>query len=132
VINIEVTKQGNFPVTTKKIKEAVSNTLVQNGIVSNSEASIAIVGEKKMLEIAKEYLGEVGGEAAAHPVFSFPSNEIEGQFVFPPDGVMYLGEIVVSYPKAVEEANKTGKLVDDIVCDLAAHGALHLIGIHHE
>jgi probable rRNA maturation factor len=132
MITIEVTKQGNFSVSTKRVKECVQKALEQNGIVSDSEVSIAVVSEKKMLELVKEYLAEEGEVAKSHPVLSFPANEIEGHFVFPPNGKLYLGEIVVSYPKAVEQANKQGKLIDDVVCELAEHGALHLVGIHHD
>jgi len=132
MITISVSNTGKFPVSAQTVKEVVKNVFLENGIKSNAEASVAIVGEAKMLEFAIEHLGESVAEAHEHPVLSFPTSEIEGKFVFPPDKIIHLGEIVVSYPKAVEEAKKTNKLVEDVVCDLAAHGALHLIGIHHK
>ena len=115
MITISVSNTGKFPVSAQTVKEVVKNVFLENGIKSNAEASVAIVGEAKMLEFAIEHLGESVAEAHEHPVLSFPTSEI-----------------VVSYPKAVEEAKKTNKLVEDVVCDLAAHGALHLIGIHHK
>jgi ssRNA-specific RNase YbeY (16S rRNA maturation enzyme) len=45
---------------------------------------------------------------------------------------MHLGEIVISFPFVVEEARENGKLIDDVAVSLAEHGALHLVGIHHD
>jgi probable rRNA maturation factor len=52
-------------------------------------------------------------------------------FVEAPDGVLRLGEIVVSYPQAVKEAIEENKLVDDTIVGLVLHGLDHLMGIHH-
>jgi probable rRNA maturation factor len=81
-----------------------------------------------MLDLTKKYLKD----NKMHSVLSFPSSETKKKFVFPADGVIRLGEIVVCYPRAVEEANKEGKLIEKKIQRLIEHGALHLIGIHHE
>lgn len=132
MINISVNNTGKYPVSAQAVKKAVKDVFVKNGIQSNAEASVAIVGETKMLKFAMEHLGEPKAEAGEHPVLSFPTAEIEGKFIFPPDKIIHLGEIIVSYPKSVEYAQKSGQLVEEVLCDLAAHGALHLIGIHHD
>jgi probable rRNA maturation factor len=132
MIETSVYKQSNYPVSAKKIKDAVKKTFKDNGIVSDSETSVAIVNDKKMLELGRKYLKEDDYEARAHPVLSFPVSEIQGIFVFPPESKIHLGEVVISYPKAVEEAKKSGKLVEEVIVELAKHGALHLIGIHHD
>lgn len=129
MINITVHKQGSFPLSAQKIKERVKKTLTDNGIVSDSEASVAIVTKVKMREYVAKYYE---GDTSDHPVLSFPATEVKGQFVMPPDGKLHLGEIVISYGWAQEEARKTGNLVENVVLDLAEHGALHLIGIHHD
>ncbi len=128
MIQVTVSKESNFPVKAEKIKEIVKKTLGDNGIVSDSEVSVAIVHRKKM----QEYVDKYYDDHDDHPVLSFPSNEVEGQFVFPPDGKMHLGEIVVSYDWCTDESNKTGKLVEEIVLELTEHGCLHLLGIHHD
>ena len=81
-----------------------------------------------MLDLTKKYLKD----NRMHSVLSFPSSETKKKFVFPADGVIRLGEIVVCYPRAVEEANKEGELIEKKIQSLIEHGALHLIGIHHE
>ncbi len=132
MITVNIYKQSNYPVSAKKVKDAVVKTFLDNGLQSEAEASVAIVSHSKMIEYALDYLKEEVGTAAMHPVLSFPTAELKGPFQFPPDKTLHLGEIVVSYQKAVEYAKKENRLVDDVVVDLACHGALHLIGIHHD
>lgn len=135
MIYVDVVKESNFPVPAGKIKEAVKKTLTANGIVSDSQVAVALVHRKKMAEYAAKYYHSDDTEyddGADHPVLSFPESETEGRFVFPDDGKLYLGEIIVSYDWCVAEAGKTGKLVEAIVVEMVEHGVLHLIGIHHD
>ncbi|SRR5258708_27905265 len=128
MISVTVYKQSNFPVNSKKVKEVISKTLTENGIVSDTEVNVAIVGKQKMDELNKKYYKD---EIYEHPIFTFPESDNK-EFNFPPDGKIHLGQIVISYPMAVETANENNKLIDEVVCELAEHGAKHLLGIHHE
>jgi probable rRNA maturation factor len=128
MVKVSVTKQSNYPVGVAVIKKKLAAFLLKQGIVSDAEVSVALVGEKKMLELGKQYLKDKD----LHNVLSFTPNEVKGQFVFPPDKLIHLGEIVVCYPKAVEESKVENVLIDERVYELVEHGALHLLGIHHE
>jgi probable rRNA maturation factor len=127
MIKVSVTKQSNFPVKAAEIKKRLAAFFVKNGIVSDAEASVVIVGEARMTEIGKKYLKD----NKLHNVLSFTPTEVKGKFIYPPDGVVHLGEIVVCYPQAVKEAQEENVLVASRVYDLVEHGALHLLGIHH-
>jgi len=126
MIKVSITKQSNYPVKATVIKKKLADFLAKNGIVSDAEISVAIVGEAKMLEIGKKYLKD----RKLHNVFSFTPTEVKG-FIYPPDGKMHLGEVVVCYPMALAEAKEENILIDERVYELAEHGALHLLGIHH-
>lgn len=128
MIKVQITKQSNYPVKTPEIKKKLTQFLAEKGIVSDAEVSVAIVGEKKMMEIGKTYLRD----KELHNVLSFTPSEVKGGFTYPPDGLIHLGEIVVCYPEALKEAREAGILIDDRVYELVEHGALHLLGIHHE
>lgn len=52
-------------------------------------------------------------------------------FVAPPDGLTHLGEVVISYPRAVEQARAAGHTPRRELALLAAHGVLHLLGHDH-
>ncbi len=128
MITVSIHNLGKYPISAKAIREKVQKTLIDNGISSDCETAVAIVSREKM----KEYVDEYYKDGEDHPVLSFPTTETEGPFTFPPDGILHIGEIIISYPWAKDEANKTGKLVEDIVLELAEHACLHLVGIHHD
>jgi rRNA maturation RNase YbeY len=128
MIKVYITKQTNFPVRTTPIKKKLSGFFTRNGIVSDAEVSIAIVGEKKMAETVKKYLKD----GKLHNVLSFTPTEVKERFAYPPGAPLQLGEILVCYPVATKEASQENKLVDDKIYELIEHGALHLLGIHHQ
>jgi probable rRNA maturation factor len=130
VIKVNVKKQSNYPVDTPSLKKRISEFLKGRGIVSDAEVSIAIVGEKRMKNLAENYLKEK--PTTVHSVLSFPFVEEEEKFVYPPDGKIRLGEVVICFPKIKEESKKEGKLIDKKAGELVEHGALHLLGIHHD
>ncbi|QQG41486.1 MAG: rRNA maturation RNase YbeY [Candidatus Woesebacteria bacterium] len=126
MIKVSITKQSNYPVKATVIKKKLADFLAKNGIVSDAEISVAIVGETKMLEIGKKYLKD----RKLHNVLSFTPTEVKG-FVYPPDGTMHLGEVIICYPEALREAKEENVLIDERVYELTEHGTLHLLGIHH-
>ncbi|HUC95112.1 MAG TPA: rRNA maturation RNase YbeY [Candidatus Saccharimonadales bacterium] len=128
MIKVLITKQSNYPVEITPIKKKLSEFLAKNGIVSDADVSVAIVGKAKMLEIGNKYLKD----KKLHNVLSFVPNEVKGEFIYPPDGKIHLGEIIICYPVAVKESESENILIDERVYELIEHGALHLLGIHHE
>lgn len=53
-------------------------------------------------------------------------------FALPPDGVTRLGEVIIAYPKAVEQAKEEGHSTDRELALLVVHGLLHLLDYDHE
>ena len=125
---VSVSKQSNYPVNVLVIKKKLAEFFTGNGIVSDAEVNVAIIGEKKMMETGNKYLKD----KKLHNVLSFVPNEVKGAFVYPPDGKIHLGEIIVCYPVAVKEAVEENVLIDERVYELIEHGAMHLLGIHHD
>lgn len=128
MVKVSVTKQSNYAVKATAIKKRLANFFASKGIVSDGEVSVAIVGEAKMLEIGKTYLKD----KKLHNVLSFTPTETKGTFVYPPDKMIHLGEIIVCYPEAVREANAENVLIEEKILELVEHSALHLLGIHHK
>ena len=127
MIKIFVKKQGNFAVNVSKVKKELTSFLESKGLVSDFSVTVAIVGEKVMKDISVKFLGD----ASVHNVLSFTESEVKGEFLYPKDETLPLGEIILCYPKIVEEANKEGKLIDTKALELVKHAALHLLGEHH-
>lgn len=127
MIKIYVKKQTNYPIKATDIKKNLVSFFKKKGIVSDATATVVLVGEKKMLDIGKKYLKD----SKVRNVLSFTSDEAKKKFVYPPHELLNLGEIVVCYPKAVEEAKAEAKRIDIKVMELIEHGAKHLMGEHH-
>ena len=128
MISVFVKNQSKYSINSNKFKLALTTLLEQRGVVSKTKVSVAIVNEKKMLDISRKYLKD----DKVHNVLSFTYDEVKENFIYPPDNSKYLGEIIVCYSKAKEEARVEGISTDERIVDLVKHGALHLIGIHHD
>jgi len=129
MIKVDVKKLSNYPVSTVKIKKVLQDALESYGLNSDAYVSVAIVGEKKMTEIAQIYLKE---KNVVHNVLTFSSSDTKTTFRYPPEHLLDVGEIIVCYPKAEEEALGEGILVEEKILALIEHGASHLMGHHHE
>lgn len=132
MITVTVEKEKAFQVSVRDLAARVKKVFTEGGIVSDAEASVVIVTAPTMLAYVEKYLHEKGEEAASHPVLSFVQSEIEGPFSFPPDNILHLGEIIVSFDHAKEQAVKSGKTASEEAILLAEHAALHLMGVHHD
>ena len=60
------------------------------------------------------------------------SQESGTHFTGPPDGINHLGEVVISYPQAMQQAQEQGHDVKQELAVLIVHGVLHLLGYDHE
>ena len=129
MIRVYVKKQSNYPVNVPLIKKELKKFLEKKGLVSDFSVSVSLVSEKVMKDMSAKFLGEKDG---LHNVLSFPESEVRGDFEYPSVLPLPLGEIAVCFPVAVEEAKKEGILINTKVIELIKHGALHLLGEHHE
>ena len=66
------------------------------------------------------------GVDAPTDVLSFPNGEVD-----PDTGARYLGDVLISYPRAVAQAAAGGHAVADELTLLVVHGVLHLLGHDH-
>ncbi len=128
MIKVVVFKTSNYPISTPSLKRKVKAFLAAKGIKSDTEVFISFVSKPRMVQIAKKYLKE----GSVHNVFSFTEKEVASPFVYPPTNFTQLGEVVVCYPKAVEEAKKENLTLDEKVWQLVEHGLMHLLGYHHK
>jgi probable rRNA maturation factor len=129
MVTVLFQSESHFPVDRKKIKEAIVTTL-ESRMSTPTEVSVTIVGDRRMHELNLQYRQK----DHTTDVLSFPTSDPTQPmppFVDVPDGVLRLGDLVVSFPEAVREATEENKLVDDKIVELVLHGLDHLLGIHH-
>lgn len=136
MINIIVSSDSRYKVNTEEIKLAVLSVLQKHRIVGKIELGINIVGDRKIHELNRIYRGE----DCPTDILSFAledSNPTSLQhiprvgFVAAPDKILRLGDIVISYPQALEDASVDGISIDEEIKNLVEHGIQHLLGVHH-
>ncbi len=136
MINIIVNSDPRYNVNRDSIRAAVLDVLQKNRIYGKVEVGINVVGDRKMHELNQKYRGI----DSTTDILSFAledSNPSSLQhiprigFISSPDKVLRLGDIIISYPQALEDASMDGISVDDEIRTLVEHGINHLLGIHH-
>ncbi len=90
---------------------------------------ITLTGDEQLREYNRRYRGL----DEPTDVLAFASREepTDQRFKAPPGTQDWLGDIVISLPRAREQAREAGHPIDDEVRLLAVHGLLHLLGYDH-
>jgi probable rRNA maturation factor len=130
MITINVLADAKFPFDRNLVRRRLQEVLARYKLKDGVEIDLIVVGRRKMTEYHKAYMDLPGPT----DVLSFPLNDPNDSrpFVSPPDGVLRLGDIVVCYSVAVEEALEKQVKIDEQIAFLAEHGLMHLLGFHHE
>lgn len=129
MIEVCVNNQTDYRVNATEIKNRLNKFLMGKGLTSALSVEVTIVGNKEMMEIARFYLNE---EGVVHNVLSFSEADVKGRFVYPRNEIPRLGDIIVCYPKARQEAKVGDVLIAERLYYLIEHGARHLVGEHHK
>jgi probable rRNA maturation factor len=119
MINIE--SHPDFP-NIELLERAARLTLENQSEDPDIDLSIVLTDDQKLRELNQAYLGL----DAPTDVLSFPASESD-----PDTGARYLGDILISVPRAAEQASAAGHTVQDEVQLLVIHGVLHLLGHDH-
>lgn len=90
-----------------------------------SELGVLVTDDETVRRLNREY----AGEDASTDVLAFSLRE--GEEFVSPDGVLRLGEVIISYPTALKQAEGVGRAVEEEVAHLLVHGVLHLLGYDH-
>jgi len=88
----------------------------------DSELSIILTNDARLHELNLNYLGV----DAPTDVLSFPASEMD-----PETGARYIGDILISIPRAQAQAAAAGHPLEAEVQLLVVHGVLHLLGYDH-
>jgi len=86
------------------------------------DASLVLTDDAQLQELNRQFR-EID---APTDVLSFPDGEID-----PDTGACYLGDVLISYPRAVSQALAGGHPVEAEIQLLVVHGMLHLYGYDH-
>jgi len=130
MININILADAKFPFDRDGLRSYLTKILAKYKLTDKIEVEVMVVGKRKMSQLHRMYM-KIEGPT---DVLSFPLNDPDDDrpFMASPDGVLRLGDIVLCYGVAVEEALEKQCKLDLQIQFLAEHGLLHLLGYHHE
>lgn len=113
--------EGKF--TSEILEKAAQIVLMLQDADEGVELSVVVDSDERLRELNLQFLGI----DAPTDVLSFPADEVD-----PDSGLRYLGDIIISYPRAAEQAHAAGESIEDEIQLLTVHGTLHLLGFDHD
>jgi probable rRNA maturation factor len=117
---IHIETELPFP---EQLLERSANAALEHQAQSlDSELSIILTNDARLHELNLNYLGV----DAPTDVLSFPASETD-----PETGARYIGDILISIPRAQAQATAAGHPLEAEVQLLVVHGVLHLLGYDH-
>jgi probable rRNA maturation factor len=126
-LDVQVEEPFVSAVSPDWLRAATQATLDRPGAPPSQGAALALVitDDKALRALNRAYLGI----DAPTDVLSFGGEAPD--FVSAPDAEPYLGDVVISYPRAQAQAAAAGHSVDAELALLVIHGVLHLLGYDH-
>jgi probable rRNA maturation factor len=103
------------------LERAGLEALRQSG-AGSADFTIVIGDDAQLHELNRQFLGV----DAPTDVLSFPADDTD-----PDSGERYIGDILISYPRAAAQAASAGHAIQDELQLLVVHGVLHLLGYDH-
>ena len=114
--------EAEVPFPEDLLEQAAKVTLEHQSHSLDSELSIILTDDARLHELNLNYLGI----DAPTDVLSFPASETD-----PETGARYIGDILISIPRAQAQAEAAGHPLEAEVQLLVVHGVLHLLGHDH-
>ena len=110
------------------VRRCCSAVLQMEEFFDPAEVSVTFVDNEQIRELNAEYRNK----DSATDVLSFPLGE-NGEFdVNMETGALLLGDIIISVPRAIEQAEMYGHSLRREIGFLTVHSMLHLLGYDHE
>ncbi len=123
MINLRVPRAYRGLVLEEELVHAAIKTIEYQGIKPDDvDVSIVIENDVKLRELNRNFLGI----DAVTDVLSFALVEKD-----PENDRLYLGDVIISFPRAKAQSEQAGHSVMDELDLLAVHGILHLMGYDH-
>jgi probable rRNA maturation factor len=123
MIHIQIADAYREHVAEEPLRRA-AQVCLEDADVADAELTLVISDDETVRMLNRTYRGM----DAPTDVLAFGGTTPD--FIVAPEGASYLGDVVISYPRAVEQAMGRHTPVEELVL-LVVHGVLHLLGYDH-
>jgi len=121
MINIEIVPDFRRVFIPDILERAAMAALVQQS-APDADLTLVLTSDTQIQILDRDFLGK----DAPTDVLSFPASETD-----PETGRLYLGDIVISVPRAEAQSITAGHSLEAELSLLVVHGVLHLLGHDH-
>jgi probable rRNA maturation factor len=138
-LTLEIDAPG-APEDTKELLEAVARAAMGLEGLMGAEVAARLVDDEAIREINREHRGvDRKTDVLSFPTISYREGRTAGSSLKlvrreynPSTGLCFLGDLVISLPRAAEQAAAYGHSLQRELGYLTAHGVFHLMGYDHE
>jgi probable rRNA maturation factor len=124
-VDVQVAPAFAAAVSEDRLRQVAEVVLRYEG--SHGQVTVVVTDDVGIQELNCDFLGI----DAPTDVLSFGAQEASGPFVAAPDADNYLGDVILSYPRAAAQAAEQGHAAARELDLLVVHGLLHLLGYDH-
>ncbi|MFN8380262.1 MAG: rRNA maturation RNase YbeY [Anaerolineae bacterium] len=121
---VDVLNEANWPVDAETLMRAARAVLCLYGPDTDCALTVVIEDDSAVAALNRQFRGV----HAPTDVLSFAADEPPVEFE---DEPLYLGDLVIAFPYASEQAAREGHALVDSLSLLVVHGTLHLLGYDH-
>ena len=130
-IGISIEEKFRGLVGEDRVRRIAQTVLKAEGVAPPYEVGLVFTDSETVKQLNRDYRG-VDEPTDVLAFYMLPQQGADSSFALPPDGVTRLGEVIISYPQAVEQAKEQGHPPEREMALLVIHGTLHLLGYDHE
>ncbi|MBE0430557.1 MAG: rRNA maturation RNase YbeY [Dehalococcoidia bacterium] len=113
------------------VESIALQVLRTEGVAQPYELSLVFTDSETVQRLNRDYRGlDEVTDVLAFRMLNPQDSDVS--FAVPPDGVTHLGEVIISCPRAAEQAGEQGHSFEYELALLIIHGLLHLLGHDHE
>jgi probable rRNA maturation factor len=125
VVEVQISPAFTGAIPAEGLQAMVEAVLRHEGRMG--EVTLVLTDDEGIRALNRDFLGL----DAPTDVLSFGAQEDSGPFIAAPEMGGYLGDVIVSYPRAVAQAAEHGHPIQQELNLLVVHGVLHLLGYDH-
>lgn len=114
------------------LKHIAQKILATQSIGNDVEMGLVIASQQRVQQLNKAYRAkDMPTDVLSFTMLTESGDVTEAGFTPPPDGMKHLGEVIISYPQAIIQAEEHRHSTKREVTILVIHGVLHLLGYDH-
>jgi probable rRNA maturation factor len=123
---IDIQNEHRYTIDRAVLQSAVETVLKRFNVRSNTSLSVVLTTNEAVQALNRQHRNiDIATDVLSFPAEPLPSEIAEEE-------APYLGDLLIAFPYASEQAKKLQHKLEDSFALLVIHGTLHLLGYDHD